>query len=75
MLKNQNFFLLLITALPVYNALSFSSVSKGDNVKYFEKHIDFFGNKVQFINFFICLAGIDTDPDPQNLYITGYMHY
>jgi hypothetical protein len=56
--KKQEFFLLLITALPLYNVLSFSSVS---NVSYVFSILDsilkFSGNKSTLSTFFICLDG------------------
>jgi hypothetical protein len=56
MLENQNFFLLLVTASPLYNVLSFSSVS---NVSYVFSILDgilkFSGKKSTLSTFFICL--------------------
>jgi hypothetical protein len=54
MLENQNFFL-LVSTLPLYNVLSFSSVS---NMSYVFNILDSmlkFWKKVNFVNLFICL--------------------
>ncbi len=58
----QNIFLFLVTALPVYNSLSLSSVS---NVPYF---FSIFYTLLKFqVYQLLNLLGLDTDPDRHSL--------
>ncbi len=41
MLENKNIFLLLVIAVPVYNVLSFSSVSNVPEFQFFKQNISF----------------------------------
>jgi hypothetical protein len=50
------FIFTVVTSLPLYHVLSFSSVSNVSNVfQHSGQHIEIFWKKVYFINFFICL--------------------
>ncbi len=66
-LKNQNFFLLLVKLCQFTMLYLSHQCQKVIMLSILNSILIFFGNKVQFINinFFICLAGIDTDPDPE----------